>query len=916
MTKELALIPVCFGSRPGVVHAAVLEDTADAPFLLSLPIMRALDTVLQLSEQRMHFQALQESGKTFFNDRGQLCLRLFDFETLAPECHEPNQAWQPKKIVGDECQVFTLQCDGRVPSIFHDKGDKMDVMKTQLIAGKDNISYSREKQSSQESHDSQSVLHQNDVPSKDVSPVCVHSPQRSSTAETQTCPIATQCDQFGHVDTMEHRGSKRACTEPQTETPEHVTKSWSRMFSRIRMQMHMEQVIKVMISLAIPLMSTLKQVLAVMVRVADPEEMEVIQDMVSNMMQDKKQLEKGRLQMSRKESKDSSTSKTTTSLGSFEVISESSRRSKFPSSQLESICSRSHDSKDMLLWPDPSTTDVSRERPKLHEEVLQLSQTIPAAESMRVLCMDEGHQSRRVREMLPQCFFGENLKNEEDKEEVKSRIKQRIQCLRRRRLGLGTESNKFLAKDSYTDQHVPARVEPSRNQRTCPNQDMSSVRPPGTLQVQGQPEDHMLCGRVPTQEVRSSSSPEPLSLKHGTRKRILGELNKHIQWLENNPGSEHDVKLDKKLLNQILQIRLIGEVLSPERFSKKASQHGLDPGRAYDLELGHQLLDPENRRSCLNHFKHSTYGLVVITPPCTIFSMLQYLGHGKSLETCNNDPQFQQRYQDALTLLEFACIICELQLRRGQSFLFEQPWNARSWRERCLQKLLHDSRCQLVRTDQCMFQQRDALGNLLRKRTGFLTNNKSIAKCLRKECNRSHTHGHCVSSLKGKSVAAGSARYTSSMIHAILRAYSKSCSFAESPSEIYLSAIDWKHSSPDGSCQPLHQTTIMRRIDSISDAIPEPLQEGDYVSDPTQVELQFVLEPSIAQFAANVLSDEAMPLQPCPENEQEDQELQQLSPQQCKKKISLEWGVQIEWGVQNAVWSKWWSCSHAEGMLL
>ena len=33
------------------------------------------------------------------------------------------------------------------------------------------------------------------------------------------------------------------------------------------------------------------------------------------------------------------------------------------------------------------------------------------------------------------------------------------------------------------------------------------------------------------------------------------------------------------------------------------------------------------------------------------------------------------------------------------------------------------------------------------------------------------------------------------------------------------------------------------------------------------------------------------------------------------KKFSLEWGVQIEWGVQNAVWSKWWSCSHAEGML-
>lgn len=42
ITKQVALIPVCFGKTPGIIRAAVLEDTAEAPLLLSLPILQAL----------------------------------------------------------------------------------------------------------------------------------------------------------------------------------------------------------------------------------------------------------------------------------------------------------------------------------------------------------------------------------------------------------------------------------------------------------------------------------------------------------------------------------------------------------------------------------------------------------------------------------------------------------------------------------------------------------------------------------------------------------------------------------------------------------------------------------------------------------------------------------------------------------
>jgi hypothetical protein len=62
VASQVALIPVAFGQRPGMVRAAVLEDTPDAPFLLSLPILKELHTSVHLSEQNMHFQSINETA--------------------------------------------------------------------------------------------------------------------------------------------------------------------------------------------------------------------------------------------------------------------------------------------------------------------------------------------------------------------------------------------------------------------------------------------------------------------------------------------------------------------------------------------------------------------------------------------------------------------------------------------------------------------------------------------------------------------------------------------------------------------------------------------------------------------------------------------------------------------------------------
>lgn len=69
-----------------------------------------------------------------------------------------------------------------------------------------------------------------------------------------------------------------------------------------------------------------------------------------------------------------------------------------------------------------------------------------------------------------------------------------------------------------------------------------------------------------------------------------------------------------------MHLRLVGEVFSPERFTKRAQQFELSAGRAFDLQLGDQFLCPKNRKLCIEHILNEDYGLVVVTPPCTMFS--------------------------------------------------------------------------------------------------------------------------------------------------------------------------------------------------------------------------------------------------------------------------------------------------------
>ena len=291
-------------------------------------------------------------------------------------------------------------------------------------------------------------------------------------------------------------------------------------------------------------------------------------------------------------------------------------------------------------------------------------------------------------------------------------------------------------------------------------------------------EGDILCGDQSIGEgLQQKVSGNPsVTIPSGVRKRVLGELKRTICLLEQEAFEPHKTAghdISEKEITSYLQEKMVGEVFSTPYFSEHSTKHGLQPGRAFDLRLGDNLLDKKQRDACREHLRRNKYGLLLVSLPCELFSMLQFLGLGRSKESLLQDAQFQTRLRQARLLLHFGIEMCEQQQQLGGEYLFEQPWSASSWKEPKVQRLAQQPNSYLVRTDQCMYNQVDADNHPIRKRTGFLTNSKSIAVALDRQCDKQHDHQHCVGRDSKGSRPNKAAHYPIDLVHAVLRAYAK-----------------------------------------------------------------------------------------------------------------------------------------------
>ena len=118
------------------------------------------------------------------------------------------------------------------------------------------------------------------------------------------------------------------------------------------------------------------------------------------------------------------------------------------------------------------------------------------------------------------------------------------------------------------------------------------------------------------------------------------------------------------------------ELFNPGNFT--ACAQDLNPGVIVDMNV-----DPEKdtrvdtyRVQARHDISKCDPLIVIAAPPCTVFSSMQNIN-----QKHHGTPEWERKYQDGLTLLQFSVDVCWDQISRGKFFLHEHPATASSWEE-------------------------------------------------------------------------------------------------------------------------------------------------------------------------------------------------------------------------------------------
>ena len=176
-------------------------------------------------------------------------------------------------------------------------------------------------------------------------------------------------------------------------------------------------------------------------------------------------------------------------------------------------------------------------------------------------------------------------------------------------------------------------------------------------------------------------------------------------------------------------------------------EFGLKAGSSLDLTDGWDFDIKEHREAAKKRIEEERPALVIGSPPCTMFSMLQSMNPVPKWGSEEQKGEYRERMKEAITHLEFCCELYRLQLGSGRHYLHEHPWSAKSWWMQCVGNILKDPRTIVVKTDLCRFGMKttDDGGSMgpARKRTGFMTSSWAIAEELEGICRGLHEkHNH------------------------------------------------------------------------------------------------------------------------------------------------------------------------------
>ena len=190
------------------------------------------------------------------------------------------------------------------------------------------------------------------------------------------------------------------------------------------------------------------------------------------------------------------------------------------------------------------------------------------------------------------------------------------------------------------------------------------------------------------------------------------------------------------------------ELYSPPRVV--CEFHGPLPQQlCFDLLTGWDFRQPHLRRLSLEALDGFDVDMACLSPPCTMFSALQYMFRNFSKM---DRVTFERRMTDALLFVEHSMSLAARQMARGRAFFFEHPATATSWGLPEVLSVARMSGVYAVNFDQCMLGLQAPSGRPFKKRTRILTNSVRLATSLaRFQCDGSHAHQQIIGSEQGRS---------------------------------------------------------------------------------------------------------------------------------------------------------------------
>ena len=188
----------------------------------------------------------------------------------------------------------------------------------------------------------------------------------------------------------------------------------------------------------------------------------------------------------------------------------------------------------------------------------------------------------------------------------------------------------------------------------------------------------------------------------------------------------------------------MGEIYSPPKIVAETIRRGIKGLWSLDLmvmdPLDGQPWDFNNRSKrtrAMQIIQRDRPSLVIGSPMCTAFSLLQNLGKE------SNKEKKEKLLKNAVMHVRFCCEIYKLQVAEGRYFLHEHPQTASSWKLKCVQEVEKLEGVMTMVAHMCQYgmtsKDDQGFGPVL-KPTKFMGNSECIMKRLQKRCDRKHRH--------------------------------------------------------------------------------------------------------------------------------------------------------------------------------